>query len=1139
MSPAGTAILGFVRRARATLRRDGAVAVAALWVASAAACLIAAWLLAGTRAWAAPSAGPALLLAAVLAVLAVVLAAGVRRWVAAVDDRSVAAAVEEARAWPEGRLRGLIELAGGVPGGTSEALYRRAEAELAGELRQASARGGTGELGARAARRRRRALAGAGALAVVATALGLAAPERAAAGWQPMVHPVAYLTPPPMPPLVVRPGDASVRRGERLGVEIEAGRRGQAVLHWRATGDVPRSTPVELVAGRGSAALGPVDAALVYWVDTPDGARSDSFRVTPVDPLLLRSLTLRVDYPAYLGRDPDRYENEVPPLVLPAGSMLELRGSATRVLGAGSLVDETAGDTIDLITSGDRLVLDWRPRRSGSYMWVLTDTDGRPPGLLPTPLDITVVADAFPVVSIVSPGTDTVLPLSMQQPITAEARDDYGVIAADLVSWRVSALGDAEPRHTRPLRLDEARERVLLSDVLDATDRRMLPGDTLRYFIRVTDNTPAGQTAESRTYALRLPSLVEMRERTVDEAEALAGNAEGAVAEARRLESRVRDLSRSSARRSQAGRESPSQSQRLAFDEAQEARQALDEQESMLERVEALRQQAETLRRAIEDAGLQDPELQQRLDELAALYEELAGGELREQLDRLREALNRMDAAAVQEALQRIAERQQEFREGLEQSLELMRRAAAEHQMNALARTAEETAAQEEALSRAMATEDSAQDDPQAPERAQRRADQQDDLAGRTRELAAELDHLRERLEALGEERAASSTDTASAQASSASGRMSQAAEAAAGDRSAEAAQHGAQASRELADAAQRLNAARQEMASSWREAVQQAMDQATRDALAMAEQQEALRRRMEEVRSRGGATEDQIQAMQAQQAALQQGLEQLARNLGEAAQRSAMVDRDVGTALGRTMNTMGATQQGLVDRAGRRDLPSSEAGQSVDALNRLALSLMRNADRVAASESGTGVEQALQELAELARQQSAVNSRSGALAPMELDPQTLARQLQALAGEQRGIAEQLSQMQRSGEGVLGDLDAMGQEADRLARELGGGRLTPDVLRRQERLFHRLLDAGRSLERDELSEERRAERPGVVEPARAETLDPRLQDTALRFPPPDAEALRNLPPAYRLLILQYFDRLNRAAAGEPPGGGGR
>lgn len=275
---------------------------------------------------------------------------------------------------------------------------------------------------------------------------------------------------------------------------------------------------------------------------------------------------------------------------------------------------------------------------------------------------------------------------------------------------------------------------------------------------------------------------------------------------------------------------------------------------------------------------------------------------------------------------------------------------------------------------------------------------------------------------------------------------------------------------------------------------------------------------------------------MRAQQSALQQGLEQLGKNLSETGRQSGAVTQDVGAALNRANTAMQQTQKGLEQAQQTGQLPTEQAGQSVEALNRLALSLLNNAQQLQQSQGGTGTQQALDQLADLAKQQGSVNGQSSSLQPLGLPQSAVTDQARRLGQEQAQIAQQLegmSNMLGGREDVLGQIDALAREAEALARELDGGRLPPEVLARQERLFHRLLDAGRTLEQEETSDERTAERPGTAEARQPGALDPRLFENGARYRVPTAEELRSLPPAYRRLILDYFERLNRPA---PPTG---
>ena len=172
------------------------------------------------------------------------------------------------------------------------------------------------------------------------------------------------------------------------------------------------------------------------------------------------------------------------------------------------------------------------------------------------------------------------------------------------------------------------------------------------------------------------------------------------------------------------------------------------------------------------------------------------------------------------------------------------------------------------------------------------------------------------------------------------------------------------------------------------------------------------------------------------------------------------------------------------------------------------------------------------EQLERLAQEQGELMNQTGQLMPMQLGEQAMSQQLQQLAEGQESVAGDLGDLadEPGAEESLGDLQELAREAALLAQELALGRLTPEMIERQERLFHRLLDAGRSLEREEFSEERESEEPGAFErgevvPLSAEQLG------AMPYRLPDGAQLQKLSPAVRQLVLQYFERLNRTRSG--------
>ncbi len=142
--------------------------------------------------------------------------------------------------------------------------------------------------------------------------------------------------------------------------------------------------------------------------------------------------------------------------------------------------------------------------------------------------------------------------------------------------------------------------------------------------------------------------------------------------------------------------------------------------------------------------------------------------------------------------------------------------------------------------------------------------------------------------------------------------------------------------------------------------------------------------------------------------------------------------------------------------------------------------------------------------------------------------PESLKRLRFVRIAQTSAIGDQLEELGSGGEDLdaLGRLEEMAEEARDISDRLGQGQLDRETLSRQERMFKRLLDAGHTLEKDEEDPNRReSETGGDQGRPDVEALDPALL-TGPRFQYPNEEQLRSVPPAYRGMILDYFDRLN-------------
>jgi hypothetical protein len=1133
------------------------------------------------------------------------------------SERVVAATAEHEMQLPAGSLRGALELARALPPGASESLALRSDRLLASQLADATPRQLTGPLGTSWRRKRHTALATYVALIAAFFVATLVTPSRSRAAFAPLLHPVRNLKPPALPALVVKPGNASVTRGGSVDVRVIAAMRDAVTLHWRVQGDIAHDLVLPILRDSASHNLSHLDGATEYWVEAADGAASPHYTLTPVDPLMVSELAAEIIYPAYINRANEHYDGELPALELPQGTELLLRGRATRALKSAALVPDS-GTAISLATEAATFTARWVPTASGTYSWSMRDASDNQLAVQPPPIVLSIIRDAAPSVTITFPAVDTVFGPELQLPVAAEAQDDHAVASASLVTWRVSRLGIRDAVVETPLPVAAESDRVLVQTLLDASARNLSAGDTLKYFVRVRDNAPGGQVAESRTYSIRLPGLNELRDAASDKTSQLMKANEDLARAAAKLQEDTRNTERR-ANAANARNDNGSQNtgnanapsgKRMQFSESQSAQKVLEQQQQLLNNMDEMRAKVEALQKSLENAGLQDADLQQRLAELRKLYDQAMTPEMRQKLDELKKSLDNLDPKQVENALKNLEAQQEQLKKQLERSMQLMQRAAAEQEMNKLTQEAKELSRQEDAHASALKQ---GQD--------KEAAARQQEIARRNDELSKELDQLRDQLTKQGESKAASQTAKAGDSTRAAQQSMKSAAQKESAGRQSDAQQDAQKASQQLDDAAKQLDQARQDMVQGWKDETQQSMQQATRDALSLAQRQQALKDQMDRAGSNapkpslpqppqpqagkqndggqkaaipsaqqgqqpqqgqqgrsGGAGGQQQQpgqqqggrqagspqgtptpqspnqpnqngqpsgqqsqqsdlaSMRSEQSALQQGLQQLQKNIEETGDRTAQVSRDVNSAMNRANQSMQQTQNALQSAQQDGQLPSADAARTVDALNKLALSLLKNSQEVQQSKDGTGMQQRMEQMSDLAKQQGSLNGQGSSLMPMNIGQGAMSEQVRKLGQSQQQIAQQLEDVSRSSakDQMLGRVDELAKEAAAIAQEMQSGRLEPQTLARQEKLFHRLLDAGRSLEKDEVSQERVAEKPVNGRVGQPGALDPNLFKDATKFRAPTPEELRALPPAYRKLILDYFERLNRTTTTPAP-----
>ena len=1043
--------------------------------------------------------------------LAIALVAGAAAWAArrvrrATDPPELGRLAERETGGRAGSVVGVLGAPPQPAGGVSAALLALADARAAAVVERAAPR----IRGALARGTRRGVAAGLGAAALGAALFLASAPAagRAAAFWHPLRTLAETRT-----PVRLWVDRATVRRGDSVTVTVQVPAASRATLETRGPGEPWRAASLTLDSmGRAVRRIGPLEADLFLRASS-GGRTSVERRVTIALPAFVAELELTARYPAYLAR-PDE------PVVPGSETVLVPEGTTVVTSGAASVPLATAvwrgggGAASRLAVTGSRFAGRLAPVASGTWRLDLTTADGGPLEGEAPQLALRVVADSAPVVTVPLPGRDTTLPLSLRQPLVIDVRDDHGLSRLQVVSWRVSRTGKLGDAVRESLEVSGVGDRAIVQGELDATRRGLLPGDTLRFRVEAWDNAPAPHVGRSADIALRLPSLEEVRAAMRAATRGLVETADSITGSQRDLSERTGDLAQQRSRDETAGgaRRPPpgAQSGTLPFQATERAQAVAREQEALAQRVQELSKAVEEIARAAKAAGIDDSAFQARLREVQQLLQRAVTPELEQRLRELQEALAKLDPDATRQALQRLAEAQQQLKAELERSRELFQRAATEGALASLAADAQD-------LKRRQAEWNDA--DARRPDSA---------AAARERALAERADSLARGIEQVGKELGSPPGREAPLAAPQQSAQQAQAAMQRAAESAGQSDQAGAQrsgetAEQQLAGLPDALRARRDSLAGAWRQETLGALDRALSETAALADREqqvaEALRR------GEGGPV------TRSRQASVEEGTTAVERQIREAAGKHALVSPQLEGALGFAKRQMAAAREQLEQGDPNTGEAAALAEQAVDALNATALALARSRSQVAGAQSGSGFAEAVEQLARMARDQQGLNGQARGLLPM-MGPsgQAVLEQLRAIAARQRALAQQLERLQA--EGGSAAAGALAQEARELARQLDAGRLDHQTIQRQERLYRRLLDAGRTLSGSEPDESKeRTSRPATGDSVHLPALlKPGATGAGPRLRYPTWEELSGLTPEQRRLVLEYFRRLNAPAS---------
>jgi hypothetical protein len=844
-------------------------------------------------------------------------------------------------------------------------------------------------------------------------------------------------------------------------------------------------------------------------------SRTPTFTIHVVHKPVVTDLTLILTPPSYTGEAPDT-------LVESGGNVSALEGTRVDVAGrannplteAWMLFDGNEKKAARL--AGRDFKADFRAVRDGTYSIVLRDSLGHETED-PLVYTVDVFEDHAPVIDVLQPGDNALLPRNLLVDLGFTAADDYGVREAAVLHRK----GGEEKFEKTPVPLGAhagARE-LLVAYPWSLEGTVLFPGEYVEYYVEVKDNnvvTGPG-VAKSPVYRIVVPTMAELYARSEAEGERRTDIVEEAMKEGADLKEKLDKLEREMKKTGE-----------MDWSRQKEIDNALASQEKIQDMLEQIQKSLDESLESLSENRMTSEEIGKKLEEINRLIEEIDSQELNRYIEEMREAMAKLDPEKMKQAMENMNLSTEDLLKNLERTEALLKEIQREQRMEEMVRKTKDLLEAQEKLSENTAKTDDREEMDKISREQEALAEQAEELEKNLDKFSKEVDdqELAEKLQKASEESSKSRTSNEMKKASSQlqEGQKSQ------------AQSHQEQATENLVGLFSELANIQMQMQSASQNRLAANLQRLANNTLDISFRQEDLAGRIRSAigtEAEGG--QPVVRELAEEQQMYERAVSQIADELFEMSKENIMIPD-------RLMKNLGRAREGMENallflEQNKAFLAATGATQATTTLNETTIDLLRTCKNC--SGGGSGMPQSSPLLQRLLSGQQQVLKESEQLIALRAAQEKLRQEMQAdvqrLAGEQRSlkdIAEKMQKDFKQNERTLGRVDKIVEEMEEVIKDLESGKLDEETLNKEERILSRLLDAQRSVHSRDYEKERVSTTAGNVF----------SEGGSAAVPPTGAQALREeirramelkAPGEFEDLIRLYFRALAEESQAVP------
>ncbi|MEZ4920941.1 MAG: DUF4175 family protein [Saprospiraceae bacterium] len=454
------------------------------------------------------------------------------------------------------------------------------------------------------------------------------------------------------------------------------------------------------------------------------GIESRDYTLEVLKKPVVQSFQVQLDFPNYIGRASESMDN-VGDLVLPQGTQVRWTFDAqhTDELGVrfGSAAPEVASRIGDALFSFKRKAL-----KDEVYKVILgNDFLKKADSIAYT---ITVVPDLHPQISAEEFKDSTNLRMLY---FAGDAADDYGLKKLTFNYQIKKEKGGQMPLETRTLPKSEGKQ-IQFSHSWDLRQLNLEPGDEINYYFEIFDNDGVNGSKSARTNVMqwRMPTLEEVRQQQSANSEEIKKDLESALKESKKIQEELKKL-----------RDKVLQKKEMDWQSRKEMERLLNRQKELQNQLEQAKQNFDENVKQQEEFNQQNEELKEKQEKLEELFEETMSEEMKKLMEDIEKLLEEMNKDEMLEQMEKMDLSNEELSKDLEQLEELYKQLEVENMMQQQIDRLEELAKEQEEL--AEQTEEGKQDSESLQEEQEKLNEKMDNIKKEQEELMKKNDELK------------------------------------------------------------------------------------------------------------------------------------------------------------------------------------------------------------------------------------------------------------------------------------------------------------------------------------------------------------------------------------------------------------